>query len=258
MNDRPTNAPRRRSTLVPAAIATLALAAGAVYLTLWSAAPVSTAHALQPGDEGVTEERLARVLTQVGLTPEALAATGADEENVSNVVIAMRAWILSDGITLEDAEEDLAIARADHESLERAVRRGQRDQATLDDLADAFTALTQAESDRAFALQGAFDLAANSLTSAQRTTIARIHDNRVAYPNMPAHFAATTWTDASWLALRNATCHADQMGEDCEAGAETILADALDIAAVSDAQSNLDDLAACTSAWEAAVESNGT
>jgi hypothetical protein len=146
-------------------------------------------------------ETVASALGRCGLTAEALAAAGLDGPKAAAVRAGMAARLDTDAADLSVAAEAVGSARGAHAALLKSIQ-GEPNANEAAQLAQAAAAVATAESELASVVTEFRDAATESLTEAQRSTLATIRGN--ARWELPASYLVNSLDDESGVRLRDA------------------------------------------------------
>ena len=153
--------------------------------------------------EPPTSFELAASLARVGISAESLAASGASDQEVTQLVTNARSHLDADGfVVLETADETFRQARATHSSLSSRISSGHGTQEDVVALRNAEQALTAAEAALNQRLSGLRSAAHAALSAGEQSTLDAIEAN--AGRALPVQYLVSDRTDAEWVLLRDA------------------------------------------------------
>lgn len=170
-------------------------------LFLASAASMSSSESMRPSTSLACGPLSKLMLAQIGLSPDALAAIGASDDQVRTILTAARSLCDTRAADFDGAQASVEEAQKRHAYFADRVRRGLANDQDRTALRSAQAALSDALSNRDVVLsqvQAAIDAA---LTQAQRQHLANIVAARDV--EVPVHYKLTRRTDAEWVQLRD-------------------------------------------------------
>ena len=171
-------------------------------------------------------QELEVLLLRARLDPEALAAVGMTSNALSTQLAQAEQDLTIALSALGPADTTYASARTERDRLQRLVQSGQGTQEDVASLAQAKTALADAEAARTTALDSTIAAATSSLTNEQRLTLSQIRAN-ARWKWCPTQYRVLEQSDAAWLALRDALSGAhthERIGEEAPAECSSYLA----------------------------------
>jgi hypothetical protein len=182
-------------TVVVAGVAIASIAVASFSSSsLWSSRRL---HKAGPGRSEVMA-----TMAQLGLDPEALAASGVTADQVPQLVADLRTAMAGAETGLIAADGACVKAQQSQSALEEDVRAGRGGAQALSSLKSARAAAAAAVSARDTLLESEFVAATASLGNAQTTALRAIRRNRLW--QLPMEYAAVDRTEAQWVALKDA------------------------------------------------------
>ena len=196
----------------------------------------------------------AGVLLRVGLSADALAASGVSAQQASALVAALQAQY--DPATLASRDQAFVEAKQSRDRLARKVRSGLGGEADVTALARAETALTSATSARDGYLGTLRAAALGTVSPTVSAALQRIRAN--SGWGLPTQYLVKDRTEADWVALRDALATKRISEQDDEeefaASAQSRLAAVDAEAEIAAAKVALDtNIAAVQTAWNSAA-----
>ena len=232
-------------------VAVLALVVVAIVLGV----QVSSMHRAQAAIYSPTAQAVLTAALRTGLNSEAMAAAGLSANDVEDVISGVRSYVAEHPGQLEALDNAWASARQAVTSLEDRIRSGAASEQELSSLTSLRTTATQAGDARQDVLDALFAEATTSLSSAERSTIQRIHSNR--RRPFPIEFLVLDPEETDWRAIREALDNehvAQRREETPDAGHQSRLSQVRNMTAVAIASANLRvNGASVEAAYEAAV-----
>jgi hypothetical protein len=190
-------------------------------------------------------------MTQLGLDPDALAASGVTSDQVPPLFTDLGTAMASAETGLIAADAACMSSQQSQTSLENDVRAGKRGAETLASLQSAKTAAAAAISARDTLLESEFVAATASLNEGQIATLRAIRRNR--HWLTPMEYAVVDRTEAQWVALKDALAGeqiAAARGVSPSGAAHDLMMSASSVDAVSTAKTRLQtNGAAVKNAW---------
>lgn len=245
--------PWPRRLVIPGA-AVIALAS-LVTAGLASAPSRSATAARTSSLDGPSRIELVSVLGRVGLTPERLAAAGVSANQTGALVATVRTGLSAAMPMLRTAETTQTSAGTTADQLRRKIQSGR---ATPEDMTAFEAARTQHHAAAAQVrqvLDGTLQALVESLTPAQRATLAVMRAN--VSREVPTQYLAANRSEAEWTILRDTLASesiAQRSGQTPDPEAHQIVLTANANPAVAAATASLSaNLEAVTAAWNQAV-----
>lgn len=222
----------RTRAFIRTSITTAAVAGVALVVTL--SFTLTGAHA--DGPVPATPLEIFGAATRAGLTPQALAAAGVDDENVSGIVGRFRSYLADHIADLRTADSQCA---ADVTQIQVARRAGGMGHASPVEAPSPTQAATAINARRAL-LNAALDAAMTGIGSEQKARLVSIRANK--QWEVPIEYKVASRTESEWVALRNALARKRQNAEAPAPAADSE-------AAVMAARSALSELSAIKTAY---------
>lgn len=161
------------------------------------------------------------MLAQVGLSPDALAAIGATDDQVTNIITSARSLCDTRAADFDGAQASVEEAQKRYNDLSERVRRGlgsKEDRASLD---AARTTLADALSSRDVVLSQVRAVIDGILTDSQRKHLTNIIAARDV--EVPVYYKLTRRTDAEWVKLRDRLSEEQRQGRQLGSSKTTLL-----------------------------------
>lgn len=154
------------------------------------------------------------LLTELGVTPEALAAVNASDVEVSIIVAAARGMCETSGGSFASAQQSIEQLRADIQALEKKVQSGEAHDEDVEHLAQARLDMEGAVADRQGIVEQVRVLVEGALGTQQ---IEQLHNIAAARKvSVPVQYKVVSRTEDDWTSLR------DYLGEKARADREGI------------------------------------
>lgn len=225
------------------------LAAGGFSFAQRSPARASTAAFV------VSDEVLSRALASAGLSPDSLAACGANGASVATLFSSSRSWLAEHGTQLSAAWSADRAAGAEVSAIERRIQSGRPLEGDVSQISSKRAAAASARAAAEEANREFFEAAAVGLgeTVRDRLWIARSNQGR----GVPIQYRVVNRTDEQWALLRDA-CSSARISagrsESPDGDASQLLADASAQSEVVAAKAGVEsNLAQIKSAWTGAL-----
>lgn len=246
-----------RSLMLRLGIGGLALAGVLLGGTVMTTPSLSSATATSSSrlTEPPTKPQIEVQLHQVGITPETLAAAGANQAQVTAVVTDMMDHVVSNIESIRTAEVTWGDTRAELDRLQRLVESGRATQADLTAYSGAQTTFAAADAQRASVRSAIFGSGIENLSTDQRQVVDTLASN--SSWDLPIQYRAANRDENDWIELRGALAQrriAIRKGTELRPEASAIILAADADAAVAAASANLQGLPAVQAAWDAALE----
>jgi hypothetical protein len=177
---------------------------------------------------------------RAGLSPQALAAAGVDDENVAAIMGRFRAYLADHIADLRNADSQCASDVTQTQSARRAGGMGHTQSVEAPSPAQVASALNA----RRQLLDAALDAAMTGLASEQKARLVSIRTNK--HWEVPIEYKVTSRTESEWVALRNALARKRQNAEAPAPAADSE-------AAVIAARAGLSELPAIKTAYMGAM-----
>lgn len=234
--------PRQRKMVLGGVLPILSVVIAGGAVTLASLASFGVWSGTREVLEDPEPEAIAALLQRAGITPETLAAVGASDEAVTQLVTLAVNHLDAEAFSaITQADEAVKAAKESESSLARRVRGGHGSGDDVNALRAAEQSLVSAKGDRADLLD-AFGLASRAgLSQGQTATIARIRAN--SGWDVPTQYRVVARTEPEWVALRDALANvrvSDRLGEESDAECEALIRQCNADPAVAAAKSRLD------------------
>ncbi|MEZ6014605.1 MAG: hypothetical protein R3F49_05790 [Planctomycetota bacterium] len=182
----------------------LALVAVAVPVGLSSMSASSTTTSAA---SAVTPDLVLRgALARAGLGSAELAVAGFNAQGATQLIARAQLSEVVQQNQLAPADEALANARVALAAIEEAVRGGDGSPASLQELADARTAVANAEAVRDGLIGAVFTAATSGVAQGATQTLAQVQSNK-RWKTLPLEFLVAERTQVEWNALKEALTH---------------------------------------------------
>lgn len=195
------------------------------------------------------------MLVRAGMDAETLAAAGVTSGSVTTAVGRIRENLMGSITQLRAADAAFMSAQQDLRSLDQLIRSGRASDEQKSQRAAKASALASATATRDGLISGLWTAAGDAVTEAQRLRATTIRNNR--HREVPLIYRAGSFTDAQWIALRDALSESRRTastGEELPGALADVLSAALGDQGVAFAKSHLEGNGATVSvAWEAAA-----
>ena len=213
-----------------------------------SATPLVSRLTPEPGE-------LRMALAKAALTPDYIAAVGANAETTTVMVSAGRSYLTDHPGAISAPDGDFMAAQAEHDRLVRVVQQGQATESDTLALQTARATLVARRADLQNALGSFRSAAAAGFNESQTAALTVLRAN--AQWEVPMQYKVVNRPVAGWVALRNALANdriSRRHGEDPDAQGQAIVGQANAEPATVTAAANLAaNLAQVNAAYEAAI-----
>jgi hypothetical protein len=196
----PNSKPRRTHSSTALSI-TAVIAMGSIFLAASSVSANKPSESLRPSTSLECASLTKVLMAQIGVSPQALAAIGADDDQVRRIVLAARDLCDAQANDFDSAQANVEEAQQRVSNLSQRKQRGLASEEDRNLLATAQRDLGNALAARQVIIDEVQLVINGVLNESQRALLTNIIAARSI--EVPVHYKVASRTDAQWMSLRD-------------------------------------------------------